>query len=107
MPFTLAHPAAALPFRKTRLVFSAVIVGSMAPDFEYFLRLAPQGRYFHSLPGLFLCTLPVAFAVLWLFHRSAKLCRDAAAAQQRSADGWFATNFASAISGDSLCWRSP
>jgi Domain of unknown function (DUF4184) len=72
MPFTLAHPAAALPFRKTRLVFSAVVVGSVAPDFEYFLRLAPQGRYFHSLPGLVFCTLPVALAVLWLFHRSAK-----------------------------------
>jgi len=72
MPFTLAHPAAALPFRKTRLVLSAVIVGSMAPDFEYFLRLAPQGRYSHSLPGLFLRALPVALAVLWLFHRRAR-----------------------------------
>jgi hypothetical protein len=72
MPFTLAHPAAALPFRKTRLVFSAVVVGSMAPDFEYFLWLSPQGRYFHSLPGLIIYTLPVALAVLWLFHRSVK-----------------------------------
>jgi hypothetical protein len=72
MPFTLAHPAAALPFRKTRLVISAVVVGSMAPDFEYFLRLAPQGRYFHTPSGLFLCTLPVALAVLWLFHRCAR-----------------------------------
>jgi uncharacterized protein DUF4184 len=72
MPFTLAHPAAALPFRKTRLVFSAVVIGSMAPDFEYFLRLSPQGRFFHSLPGLVIYTLPVALAVLWLFHRSAK-----------------------------------
>src|SRR5208282_3822629 len=72
MPFTLAHPAAALPFRKTGLVISAVVVGSMAPDFEYFLRLSPQGRYFHSLPGLIIYTLPVALAVLWLFHRSVK-----------------------------------
>ncbi|MGC2210691.1 MAG: DUF4184 family protein [Candidatus Korobacteraceae bacterium] len=72
MPFTLAHPAAALPFRKTRLVISAVVVGSMAPDFEYFLRLAPQGRYFHTPSGLFLCTLPVGMAVLWLFHRCAR-----------------------------------
>jgi hypothetical protein len=72
MPFTLAHPAAVLPFRKTRLVFSAVVIGSMAPDFEYFLRLSPQGRFFHSLPGLIIYTLPVAMAVLWLFHRSAK-----------------------------------
>src|SRR5208282_2730238 len=72
MPFTLAHPAAALPFRKTGLVISAVVVGSMAPDFEYFLRLSPQGRFGHSLPGLIIFTLPVALAVLWLFHRSVK-----------------------------------
>jgi hypothetical protein len=72
MPFTLAHPAAALPFRKTGLVISAVVIGSMAPDFEYFLRMAPQGRFGHTLLGLVIFTLPLALAVLWLFHRSAK-----------------------------------
>jgi membrane-bound metal-dependent hydrolase YbcI (DUF457 family) len=72
MPFTLSHTAAALPFRRTRLAVSAVVIGSMAPDFEYFLRLTPQDRFGHSLPGLFVFTLPMALAALWLFHRSAK-----------------------------------
>jgi hypothetical protein len=44
----------------------------MSPDFEYFLRLTPQGRFGHTLPGLVVFTLPLALAVLWLFHRSAK-----------------------------------
>ncbi|MGH9648502.1 MAG: DUF4184 family protein [Bryobacteraceae bacterium] len=72
MPFTPAHAAAAFPFRRTRLVWSALIVGTMAPDFEYFLRLTPEGRHGHSLPGVFFLTLPLALATLWLFHRFVK-----------------------------------
>lgn len=73
MPFTPSHVAAAFPFRRSRLVWSALIVGSMAPDFEYFLRLAPEGRHGHSLPGVFLLTLPLAIATLWLFHKFVKV----------------------------------
>jgi Domain of unknown function (DUF4184) len=72
MPFTPAHVAAVLPFRRTRLVWSALVIGAMAPDFEYFLRMSPQGRYGHSLVGLFLFTLPVGLLVLWLFHAFVK-----------------------------------
>lgn len=72
VPFTLSHAAAALPFRRTRLLISAVVVGCFAPDFEYFLRLGPRGGFGHTFPGLFILDLPVAFAVLWLFHRYAK-----------------------------------
>jgi len=72
MPFTVAHIAAALPFRKTRFRISAVVIGTMAPDFEYFLRLAPQGRFGHTPAGLVTFTLPVALAVLWLFHKTVK-----------------------------------
>lgn len=68
MPFTPAHAAAAYPFRNTRLIWSAVIVGTMAPDFEYFLRLAPGQPYGHTLPGVFVITLPLALIALWLFH---------------------------------------
>ena len=39
MPFTLAHPAAVLPFARTKLVFSALIAGALAPDVGYFLTL--------------------------------------------------------------------
>jgi hypothetical protein len=72
MPFTLSHPAAAIPFLRTRLVPSALVIGCMAPDFEYFLHFAPEGRYGHTLPGVFRLDLPIAFIVLWLFHAYAK-----------------------------------
>ncbi|MGA2002995.1 MAG: DUF4184 family protein [Terriglobales bacterium] len=72
MPFTPAHAAAAFPFRRTRLVWSALIIGTMAPDFEYFLRLTLEGRHGHSLSGVFLLTLPLALVTLWLFHEFVK-----------------------------------
>jgi hypothetical protein len=53
-------------------VFSAVVFGSFAPDFEYFLRLGPRGRFGHTWPGLFLFDVPFGFIMLWLFHRYAK-----------------------------------
>ena len=72
MPFTPAHVAAVLPFRRSRLIWSALVVGAMAPDFEYFLRMSPQDRYGHTLTGLFLFTLPLALLTLWLFHAYVK-----------------------------------
>lgn len=72
MPFTLSHAAAALPFRRTRLIISAVVVGCFAPDLEYFLELSPHTGFGHSLPGVFAFDLPMGFALLWLFHRYAK-----------------------------------
>lgn len=72
MPFTISHAAAALPFRHTRLIPSAVVVGCFAPDFEYFIRLAPRGAFGHTLPGMIVLDLPLGLAVLWLFHRYAK-----------------------------------
>lgn len=68
MPFTLAHAAAAMPFRRLRLIPSAVVVGTLAPDFEYFLRLAPRGGFGHTFAGAFLLSLPMALLVLWMFH---------------------------------------
>lgn len=71
MPFTLAHPAAVLPLlRKARPWMSAtgLILGSMAPDFEYFLRLRPGGGYGHSLLGLLLLDVPLTLVVVGLFH---------------------------------------
>jgi hypothetical protein len=72
VPFTLAHGAAALPFRRSRLEFSALLTGCFTPDFMYFLRLAPRGHFGHTLPGLFLFDLPAGLAALFLFHAYAK-----------------------------------
>ena len=73
MPFTLAHAVAALPFRRLNLVFSGLLIGTFAPDFEYFLRLAPDDGFGHTLLGTFVLTLPLALLVLWLFHDFVKL----------------------------------
>jgi hypothetical protein len=72
MPFTLSHPAAAIPFLRTRLDPSALVIGCMAPDFDYFLHFAPGWGFGHTLAGVFLFDLPAAFIVLWLFHVYAK-----------------------------------
>jgi hypothetical protein len=72
VPFTLAHGAAALPFRRFHLVFSALLVGTFAPDFEYLLRLSPDDGFGHTLLGTFALTLPLALLVLWLFHNFVK-----------------------------------
>ena len=72
MPFTLSHAAAALPFRRTGLIMSAVVMGSFAPDFEYFIPFAHHGAFGHTLPGSFVFDLPVCLLVLWLFHHFAK-----------------------------------
>jgi len=68
MPFTVSHAAAVLPFRKLNLVWSAFIVGSMAPDFPYIIGNTKHRDMGHHLPGLVLFTIPAAFVVLWLFH---------------------------------------
>jgi hypothetical protein len=72
MPFTLSHAAAAFPFRRTRLVLSAVIIGSFAPDFEYFVPFAHHGSFGHHPLGVLVLDLPLSLLVLWLFHRYAK-----------------------------------
>jgi Domain of unknown function (DUF4184) len=68
MPFTLSHPAAIIPFARQRLVLSALVVGSMSPDFLYFINLAPRGQFGHTLTGIFLFCLPLGVLVLWFFH---------------------------------------
>lgn len=72
MPFTLSHAAAAWPFRRTRLILSALIIGCMAPDFEYFIPFQHHGSFGHSWLGIFTLDLPLSLLVLWLFHRYAK-----------------------------------
>ena len=73
VPFTLSHTAAALPFGRTRLIASALVVGTMAPDFEYFLALKAHDRFGHTLPGILVLTLPVSLLALWIFHAFVKV----------------------------------
>jgi hypothetical protein len=50
------------------LVFSALIVGSLAPDFHYFFNVGPHGHFSHSIKGAFVFALPTSLAVLWVFQ---------------------------------------
>jgi hypothetical protein len=73
LPFTFAHPAIVLPFWRVRwLSFTALVFGSMAPDFEYFFRLRPYSAVSHTLVGLFVFDLPLSFLLALLFHRIVK-----------------------------------
>jgi hypothetical protein len=69
MPFTFSHPVAVLPLCKTRpFVFSAAVVGSMAPDFDSFLHLSTNVTFGHSAEGILRFCLPAGLAVFLLFH---------------------------------------
>jgi hypothetical protein len=72
MPLTFAHPALILPLNEWRprwFDFTALIVGSMAPDFEYFIHFKPHGEVGHTLGGFIYYNLPLAFlaALVWYY----------------------------------------
>lgn len=71
MPFTVSHIVAVVPiykrFRKY-LSLSGLVMGSMAPDFEFFLRITLYGIWSHNLKGIFFFDLPVAIILIFIFH---------------------------------------
>jgi Domain of unknown function (DUF4184) len=62
MPFTPSHVAAILPFARTPLVPSALVIGSMAPDLFYYVPLPISRTLTHSLPGVF--TVDLVFGIV-------------------------------------------
>jgi hypothetical protein len=70
MPFTVSHAAAVLPLHrlgKHTLPLTALMVGSMAPDFGYFFSHDVSRALTHSFSGLFVFALPAGLFV-WLFY---------------------------------------
>ncbi len=69
MPFTAAHPAIILPLLRSRY-FSAtgLLIGSISPDFEYFLKMSVDDTHGHTVTGLIYFDLPVTIFLAWLFH---------------------------------------
>lgn len=67
MPNPIAHPAASIPFTKVGMVFSALVIGSISPDFGYLFPL-PTPYYMYNAAGLILFDVPVGFVLLFLFH---------------------------------------
>ena len=69
MPFTVSHAAAVLPIHHwgRQLPLTALMVGSMAPDFGYIFSYEASRALTHSFAGLFTFSLPVGLFV-WLFY---------------------------------------
>jgi hypothetical protein len=68
VPFTLSHPAAVIPFCRGRLVPSALVIGSMAPDAPYFLGMADLRGATHEPLGLVTVDLALGLLLFIGFH---------------------------------------
>lgn len=72
MPFTVSHTVAVIPLYKYLGRFgalSALIIGSMTPDFAYLTPyLVHQRMESHSLIGVYLYCIPMGLTVYFLYH---------------------------------------
>ena len=69
MPFTFCHPAIVLPLNRIKsLSLTGLIAGSVAPDFEYFIRMADKRVYTHTWSGVLWIDTPLALVLTFLFH---------------------------------------
>ena len=71
MPFTFSHPAIVLPMtflNRKWFSLTGLVIGSMTPDFEYFLRMKPQSNYSHTIAGVFWFDLPLGIMMCFIFH---------------------------------------
>jgi hypothetical protein len=75
MPFTFSHPAVVLPMAylpKKWFSMTGLIVGSIVPDFEYFLRMKVMSIYSHTLLGLFWFDVPLGLIIAFIYHQIVK-----------------------------------
>jgi hypothetical protein len=71
MPFTLAHPAAIIPFKRfcpRYLSFPALIAGSVSPDLSYFSGRLNLGPFAHDPVKGFLFGIPAGLFILAVFY---------------------------------------
>lgn len=72
MPFTISHAVAVIPLYKYLGKFgalSALIIGSMTPDFAYMTPyLVHQRMDSHSFVGIYLYAIPMGLTVYFLYH---------------------------------------
>ncbi len=75
MAFTLAHPAAVVNLSKKHRSYinnAAMILGTMAPDFEYFIYFKPMEVIGHSIKGFVLINLPLVVLLYLIFYKFIK-----------------------------------
>jgi hypothetical protein len=71
MPFTPTHVAAIVPIAavaRRALPFSALVIGSMIPDFPLFVPLSPSYATTHSISGIFVACVPLGLVCLLVFQ---------------------------------------
>jgi hypothetical protein len=71
MPFTFSHPAVVLPLTylpRQWVSLTGLVIGSLTPDFEYFLRMRIKSDYSHSIGGLFWFDLPLGILLAFIFY---------------------------------------
>ena len=77
MPFTFSHPVIILPLlklSKNKVSATALVAGSMAPDFEYFINFQMEQVHGHTTAGMFYYAFPMALLLCFAYH---SLVRDA------------------------------
>lgn len=71
MPFTPAHTAILLPARWLNpkyISWTALIIGSMVPDVEYFIWMNSGSYISHSFWGILVFNLPMTFLIAFAWH---------------------------------------
>lgn len=68
MPFTASHIAAVLPIPRSRLVGSALVIGSMVPDLPLFTSGVLDYRTTHSLAGVWTVDALVGIVAFGIWH---------------------------------------
>jgi small-conductance mechanosensitive channel len=71
MPCTFSHPLAVVLFHRlcpTRLNFTALVIGSMSPDFAYYVRQFRVAQFSHTILGTLTVCLPTGLLALCIFY---------------------------------------
>jgi hypothetical protein len=82
MPLTFSHPALILPAKYLPakwISMTGLIIGSVAPDFEYFIRMRVESLYSHTWTGMFWFDLPLSLLLTFIYHyiiRNSFICNS-------------------------------
>ncbi len=71
MPLTFSHPALVLPAKylpKRWVSLTGLVVGSVTPDFEYFIRMKVESTYSHTWLGMLWFDFPLALLLSFIYH---------------------------------------
>ena len=71
MPLTFCHPLAVLPLRRfcpAWLNFPALVIGSMSPDFGYYVGRFPMASFAHTAVGTFVVCVPTGMLLLGIVY---------------------------------------